>query len=226
MEKLVENTLAFEKIINEIPAIVYINSFREPGNPKSLVNVWSNRYALDFIGYTQTEIKEMGFSFFTKTLHPDDMELILDNRDIEVASQNLTQTIKYTVLQRLKPKGKNDYAWFYGNGILIESYDNGFPKTFLCVVVEVAKQIHSENQLIALLKEINRLKNECRCNVLTSREKELLPHIAKGLTDKEIANRFFISMGTAKTHRNNIIKKLRVKNSANLAAFATECGLN
>lgn len=226
MEKLTENTLDFEKIINEIPAIIYINSFNEPGNPKSLVNVWSNRYALDFIGYSQEEIKEMGFSFFTNTLHPNDIELILGNRDIKVAGQNLTQATKYTALQRLKPKGKNNYEWFYGNGILIESYDSGFPKTILCVVIEVAKQIHSENQLITLLREVNRLKNECRCNVLTPREKELLPHIAKGLTDKEIANRFFISLKTAKTHRNNIIKKLRLKNSANLAAFATECGLN
>lgn len=222
---MINNTLFYEKVLNEIPAVVYINTFTEPGNPKSLINSWSNRYALNFIGYSQQEINEMGFSFFTNVLHPDDLELIVNNKAIDVNNETSSQA-RFTTLQRLKPKGKNDYIWFYGHGIQIETFDNTYSKTFLNVVVEISRQIHSENQLISILNEINRFKNECLCQILTIREKELLSHIARGLTDKEIANKFNISLGTAKTHRNNIIRKLGVRNSASLAAFAATCGYN
>jgi DNA-binding CsgD family transcriptional regulator len=85
--------------------------------------------------------------------------------------------------------------------------------------------MHTENQLVIALNEINRLRNKMRCQSLTKREKEVLACIAKGLTDQEISEKLFISFATAKTHRNKIIRKLKVKNSACLAAFAMECGL-
>jgi DNA-binding CsgD family transcriptional regulator len=222
---LVPDSIDFYKqILDHVPAIVYINTFTEQGNPYSLVNVWSNRFAKEFIGYTQKEIDQLGFTFFIEVLHPEDMEIITSNNvlDISVVQQS---GIVYTVLQRLKPKGKNEYFWTYGHGVQIEAYEGGFPKTFMSSVVEITNQMHTENQLIVLLKETNRLKNECRCQSLTNREKDVLRCIAKGLTDREIGEKFFISIATAKTHRNNIIKKLGLKNTACLAAFAVECGL-
>lgn len=43
---------------------------------------------------------------------------------------------------------------------------------------------------------------------LSARETELIHLIAEGLTNKEIAERLFLSVHTIKTHRKNIIKKL------------------
>jgi DNA-binding CsgD family transcriptional regulator len=214
----------YKQILNHVPSIVYINTYTEQGNPYSLVNVWSNRFAKEFIGYTQKEIDQLGFSFFTDVLHPEDMEIITSNNilDISVVQQS---GIVYTVLQRLKPKGKNEYVWTFGSGVQIEAYEGGFPKTFMSSVVEITEQMHTENQLIDLLKEISRLKNESRCQSLTKREKDVLRCIVEGFTDREIGEKFFISTATAKTHRNNIIKKLGLKNTACLAAFAVECGL-
>jgi DNA-binding CsgD family transcriptional regulator len=214
----------YKRVLDHVPAIVYINTFTEQGNPYSLVNVWSNRFAKDFIGYTQIEIDQLGFSFFTEVLHPEDMEIIMSNNVLDV-SEIQQSGIVYTVLQRLKPKGENEYIWTFGHGVQIEDYEGGFPKTFMGTVVEITNQMHTENQLIDLLKEINRFKNEFRCQSLTKREKDVLRGIVEGLTDREIGEKFFISIATAKTHRNNIIKKLGLKNTASLAVFAVECGL-
>ncbi|HTH83438.1 MAG TPA: response regulator transcription factor [Mucilaginibacter sp.] len=54
---------------------------------------------------------------------------------------------------------------------------------------------------------------------LSPREKELVYLIADGLTNKEIAEKLFLSVHTIKTHRKNIIKKLgfTFKNVAELA---------
>jgi DNA-binding NarL/FixJ family response regulator len=58
--------------------------------------------------------------------------------------------------------------------------------------------------------------------VLTKREKEILALIAKGLTDKEIAEKVFLSPLTIITHRKNILSKLGLKNKVELTRFAIE----
>ena len=56
---------------------------------------------------------------------------------------------------------------------------------------------------------------------LSVRETELIHLVAEGLTNKEIAEKLFLSIHTVKTHRKNIIKKLgfTFKNTAEFAAF-------
>ena len=53
---------------------------------------------------------------------------------------------------------------------------------------------------------------------LSSRETEIIHLIAKGLTNKDIADKLYLSVHTIKTHRKNIIKKLgfTFKNAAEL----------
>jgi DNA-binding NarL/FixJ family response regulator len=63
-------------------------------------------------------------------------------------------------------------------------------------------------------------------DLLTKREKEILTLIASGLTDKEIAEKVFLSPLTVTTHRKNILSKLGLKNKVELARFAMEHGLN
>lgn len=67
----------------------------------------------------------------------------------------------------------------------------------------------------------NKLLPEKDDNVprLSSRETELIHLIAEGLTNKEIAEKLFLSVHTIKTHRKNIIKKLgfSFKNTTGLA---------
>ncbi|WP_448701962.1 response regulator transcription factor [Mucilaginibacter sp. AW1-3] len=56
-------------------------------------------------------------------------------------------------------------------------------------------------------------------HLLSSRETELIRLIAEGMTNKEIAEKLFLSVHTIKTHRKNIIKKLgfTFKNTTELA---------
>ena len=57
---------------------------------------------------------------------------------------------------------------------------------------------------------------------LTTREKEILLLIVKGLSNQEIAEQLFISLPTVKTHRSNILAKCEVKNTASLVRFVLE----
>jgi two-component system, NarL family, nitrate/nitrite response regulator NarL len=60
---------------------------------------------------------------------------------------------------------------------------------------------------------------------LTKREKEILYHIADGLTNNQIAEKLFISPLTVDSHRKNLLTKLNVHNTASLIKFAIEKGL-
>ena len=58
-------------------------------------------------------------------------------------------------------------------------------------------------------------------NALSARETEIIQLIAAGMTNKEIAEKLFLSVHTIKTHRKNIIKKIgfTFKNAADLMAY-------
>ncbi len=60
---------------------------------------------------------------------------------------------------------------------------------------------------------------------LTPREKEILELVAGGLSNEEIADRFFISPATAKTHVSRILSKLGARDRAQLVVIAYEAGI-
>jgi len=60
---------------------------------------------------------------------------------------------------------------------------------------------------------------------LTPREREILQLVWSGLTNRHIAEQLKISIKTAEAHRANMMKKLRVSNTAQLLKTAIEAGL-
>lgn len=84
---------------------------------------------------------------------------------------------------------------------------------------KVSEMLINEYQNKAVAADDNTERNVLP---LTPREKEILAHIAKGYTTNDIAELLYISFFTASKHRKNIMKKLKVKNSAELIKYAYE----
>ncbi len=63
-------------------------------------------------------------------------------------------------------------------------------------------------------------KSTLESNELTSREEEVLVCIAKGMMNKEIADRYNLSIHTVITHRKNITKKTGIKSISGLTVYA------
>lgn len=55
---------------------------------------------------------------------------------------------------------------------------------------------------------------------ISEREMEIIKCIAEGLSNKEVADKLFLSTHTVTTHRKNIMAKLGVNNTAGLVLFA------
>lgn len=62
-------------------------------------------------------------------------------------------------------------------------------------------------------------------DALSQRERDVLRLIADGVSGREIAERLFISVSTVKSHRTNIMKKLKVGETAGLVKIAIKKGL-
>ncbi|WP_256358247.1 response regulator transcription factor [Bacillus sp. sid0103] len=62
-------------------------------------------------------------------------------------------------------------------------------------------------------------------NLLSDREKEVLTLIAKGYSNKEIAEQLVISVKTVETHKGNLMEKLQMKTRPELVEYAVRKGL-
>ena len=55
---------------------------------------------------------------------------------------------------------------------------------------------------------------------LSAREKEIIVCVVKGMTNKAIADKLYLSIHTVITHRRNIARKLQIHSPAGLTIYA------
>lgn len=67
--------------------------------------------------------------------------------------------------------------------------------------------------------------NDTACDILTTREREILQLIAEGSSSKKIAEALFISPKTVETHRTHIMDKLNIHNRTDLIKYAIRKGI-
>ncbi len=67
--------------------------------------------------------------------------------------------------------------------------------------------------------------DDARLDQLTSREREVLAAVAKGLSNADLADALFMSHATAKTHVSHLLTKFAARDRAQLVVVAYETGL-
>jgi DNA-binding NarL/FixJ family response regulator len=87
------------------------------------------------------------------------------------------------------------------------------------------KYICDEVKNIRAQKELEEETVQGDMNNLSRREIDIIQLIKEGLSSKEIAQRLDISLKTVEVHRYNILKKLKLKNTAALVNFINANGL-
>jgi DNA-binding NarL/FixJ family response regulator len=101
-------------------------------------------------------------------------------------------------------------------------------------IQEVEEAIHnvmagnsyfSREILNTLVQSISRKKKIVKSGELSEREEEVLYLICKGLSNKEIGDKLFISKRTVDKHRENILLKTNSKNTAHLVMYAIKHGI-
>lgn len=75
-------------------------------------------------------------------------------------------------------------------------------------------------KIAGLLDMVSQEEETDSQDALSQREKEIVICVVKGMTNKEIAEKLFLSIHTVITHRRNISKKLQIHSAAGLTIYA------
>lgn len=110
------------------------------------------------------------------------------------------------------------------NGYLLKDFKKEELYTAIERIMKGEKFVsRSVSQILAdsfINKEYNSVSNNGQKVEITKREKEIIELISHGLSNKEIAEKLFVSISTVDAHRYNILKKLEVKNTAEMITKA------
>lgn len=93
-----------------------------------------------------------------------------------------------------------------------------------CQLLECIRQVMAGRKHIAPELAI-KLNARMQGNALSAREREILAHLASGMSNKVIARAAGIGVGTVKFHINSILSKLNVASRTEAAVVAARRGL-
>ncbi|WP_313091077.1 response regulator transcription factor [Chryseobacterium flavum] len=165
------------------------------------------------------EINSIWEEEMLKRMHPDDRvrKYIHEQRFFKLLnSMNPELRADYSVLSKIRIRDKhNKYIWVKHRMFYVYSPDNGKLRFAFCLYNIALKPLSQPEFLI-----INSVRGEIIAkdrldykNILTQRELEVLKCIGEGYASKQIADLLSISINTVNRHRQNILEKLKVKNS-------------
>ena len=104
---------------------------------------------------------------------------------------------------------------------LVSTYiDAGILKQFKDVIEINDSKQKVVSKIFNLLNDNNLDQDKPESVELSNRETDVLVALVKGLTNKEISDRLFISVHTVITHRKNIIRKTGIKSVSGLTVYA------
>jgi DNA-binding CsgD family transcriptional regulator len=186
---------------------------------------WSAERMTDFM---ISIIREDHRHFLINSLFPIVLEYFKNH-----STRDTGTDFRYTLCLQLK--NVNDvFRWYLVDTVLIEVDANGFPVRGLitctdihqikrddCVYYSITKKNSAGIYDVMLEGTADNRLNELN---LTPREIELINLISRGNTNKEIAEKLFISINTVQTHRKNIMKKTGCSGTADLTNFAFSRG--
>lgn len=121
-----------------------------------------------------------------------------------------------------KPKGhafRNLLSYFEGRTLLLASKKMSPSYHQYTILPQF-----TEDKILEVLKnyfsDLLDISTEKQDEVLSSRETDVLREVAHGYSNKDIADRLFISINTVITHRKNITDKLGIKTIPGLTVYA------
>lgn len=118
--------------------------------------------------------------------------------------QELSQNMSFKIIALLK-----DYSYAQSEKIWVEE-----------IYTDEEKHNISDKIEHLIKQQLKNKKQDKDSSEISRRERAVLAMVAQGFTNKEIAEKLFISTHTVITHRKNIVKKLGIKTVSGLTVYA------
>lgn len=214
------------------------NSFVSIFDLSVMDHIYLSPNAADLLGWDTEKIASRDMDYINQRMHPDDFEHLSHVSDdffrlilhIDPSWRENIKAIKMIMDYRTIGKDGN-YVRVIEQHKILELDKNGNPWLSMSVI-----DISPDQDLKSLCRyrlvntqtgELYRFPVEEKNpdKRLSYREQEILQLLATGLISKEIADKLYISVNTVNTHRQRIIEKLKVSNTAEAVQHAAKLGL-
>ena len=179
-----------------------------------------NDYFVHLMNTNRDYIKRAGIRIMQERVHSEDFLKCLNItqqalREFELMKEAERESTQFRFFFRLR-LGSGEYAWVMQSNRHVK-WDPLHPSLDLAYIIELFNQSHPFKVMGVLQTSRRSLEIFPSGEVelltqLTPREMEILRLIAGGLASKDISEKLIISGNTVKSHRKNILQKLKVKN--------------
>ena len=183
----------------------------------------------EVFGYSARKMCNMSLDEEYAQVHPDDQQPL---SRIMQHLLHLTKALPDDVLGQYR--FILNYRWRHANGKYFHLHDEKLAlrnKDGRYLYITLFKDISKEKSFTQVKLEISKLEKSTYRKVeeyvpvsfhqpITRREREILQLIQRGQSNKEIADRLYISEHTARNHRSNLFEKARARNVIELLNHA------
>lgn len=189
----------------------------------------------DILGYDLNAIESEGNDYFNSHIHPDDILVLEKNGEhvYELIDKGLISIDDYKLINEYRVLNKDGvYIRVIEQHQVVERDEDG--RLWLSLgVMDISPDQNEFNGVKSQILNyktgeifsVQSFMKELGNNPLSSREKEVLRMVGKGLSSKEISAKLFISTHTVNTHRQRILEKLNAGNSLEAVKYASDLGL-
>jgi DNA-binding CsgD family transcriptional regulator len=228
-------TEKYKALINNINGFVLICDFTTGLYEYISEGVYTN-LGYDFSKLTNAEMTDFMISII-KEDHRQFLMTTVFTSVMDYLKKTATSVtgLDYRYTCSLKLKNRYDvYQWYLVDTVIIETDNGGFPTRTLITCTNI-NQVKKDECIYYNMTKKNTdgiyeivfegTDNNIDDLNLTSREIQIINLIGQGNTNKQIADKLFISLNTVQTHRKNIMKKTKCSGTADLINFTFARGL-
>ncbi|WP_162339613.1 LuxR C-terminal-related transcriptional regulator [Cyclobacterium salsum] len=169
------------------------------------------------LGYSRQEMVRGGWDFWFQKIRPDELagirpvfESIIQNPEF-FNGRNSVPSFSYHIQDAFR-------KWYliqHQVSFLMKSYN----ELIISYLYDVTNKERIENTF-----SLFRFSVQHKTGGISNREMEVLLLIGEGFSSRQIAERLYISVHTAISHRKHLIEKFAVKNTAQLIKEASKSG--
>ena len=137
-EALSQSRHFIDSILNSTPNLIYVYDLIDKKN------VYCNREALDFLGYTPQQIQDMGDELFINILHPEDSSKVIEHHQL------LSQDGKVREIEYRMKDADGQWRWLRSRDVLFARTATGEPWQILGSAEDITEQKHLESKFLTL----------------------------------------------------------------------------
>jgi DNA-binding CsgD family transcriptional regulator len=220
-------------IINQLPSVVYLLDYR------SANYLFLGKNCEQMLGWTHKEIITRGQQWHIKNnIHPDDLAVFSSDvfskflAHTRSFSKSELKNIRFSVNFRCKRKD-GAYMQALQQYVVVETDKTGNPLLTLGTWTDITAH-KTDTKVVFAVSRYNKKTGFSLITTdtfphlkvtISNRENEIIKHIIKGFSSKQIAQKLHLSLHTVNAHRRNILKKTKCKNTPELGHYIINNGL-